>query len=93
VPARVSESLWTGGGAVRECMRRGGWRPMAMANRAGELVPHRACLAYRLQRHRGSDEVTRCIGSDVPKQWPACAKHTRLARKCRSTPAAASGRV
>jgi transposase len=56
---RISRELGCSRNTVRECLRRGGWRAMDVAARAGALEPHREWLAERLRRHRGNADVVR----------------------------------
>jgi transposase len=56
---RISREVGCSRNTVREYLRRGGWRPMDVAARAGVLEPHREWLAERLRRHRGNADVVR----------------------------------
>lgn len=55
----ISRELGCSRNTVREYLRRGGWRPMEVAGRAGVLDPHGQWLAERLRRHRGNADVVR----------------------------------
>lgn len=56
---RISGEVGCSRNTVREYLRRGGWRAMDVAARAGALEPHREWLAERLRRHRGNADVVR----------------------------------
>ncbi len=56
---RISRELGCSRNTVRQYLRRGGWRPMDVASRAGVLEPHRQWLAERLRQHRGNADVVR----------------------------------
>ena len=56
---RISREVGCSRNTVREYLRRGGWRAMDVATRAGALEPHREWLAERLRRHRGNADVVR----------------------------------
>lgn len=55
----ISRELGCSRNTVREYLRRGGWRPMDVSNRAGVLEAHREWLAERMTRHRGNADVVR----------------------------------
>jgi transposase len=56
---RIGREVGCSRNTVREYLRRGGWRGMDVAARAGALEPHREWLAERLRRHRGNADVVR----------------------------------